>query len=128
MTPSRKTRASKKASLPPRRLRMNREARLVAAVAFLRGCNGENLIRRYARWFGVNVVCAALELRMLGKDIDPADIDRVRAIQREKERAGRQRNERRTLPRPEEERAGEFEWEFASFTDDAAGSAADNPF
>ena len=106
---------------------MNRERRLVAAVAFLRGCNGENLIRRYARWFGVDVVCAALELQMLGKDIDPADIDRVRAIQREKERVGRQSNERRTLPRPQEERAGELEWEFASFTDDAAGSAADNP-
>lgn len=128
MTPDRKTRTSKKTSLPPRRLRMNREGRLVAAVAFLRGCNGENLIRRYARWFGVDVVCAALELQMLGKGIDPADIDRVRASQREKKRVGRQRNERRSLLGLEAERAGDFELEFPPFRDDDAATAADIPY
>jgi len=111
MPAGRKTRTQKKASLPPRRLRMNRERRLVAAVAFVRGCNGKNLIRRYARWFGVDVVCAALELQTLGARIDPADIARVRAIQREKGRIGRQRNEQRAAFRAAPERSDDAEFE-----------------
>lgn len=57
-------------NLGPRRKRMRRSARLQAAVAWRSSYRGKNLVRGYARWFGVDLVCAILELRMLGVAID----------------------------------------------------------
>ena len=74
-------RSKKRRNLGPRRKRMQRQARLQAAVKWRSGYCGKNLVRGYARWFGVDLVCAITELRMLGVDVDVArEQDLGRAI------------------------------------------------
>lgn len=65
-------------SLGPRRKRMRRPARLQAAVKWRSGYGGKNIVRGYARWFGVDLVCAMVELRMLGVAIDAEYEQQVR--------------------------------------------------
>lgn len=57
-------------NLGPRRKRMRRPARLQAAIKWRSGYGGKNIVRGYARWFSVDLVCAIVELRMLGVAID----------------------------------------------------------
>jgi len=57
---------------------MRRSARLLAAVQWRSGYGGKNIVRGYARWFGVDLVCAIVELRMLGVAIDPEYEQQVR--------------------------------------------------
>ena len=38
------------------------------------GYGGKNVVRGYARWFGVDVLCAIVELRMLGTTV-PAEYE-----------------------------------------------------
>jgi hypothetical protein len=59
-------RKRKDRNLGPRRKRMRRPARLQAAVKWRAGYGGQNIVRGYARWYGVDLVCAIVELRMLG--------------------------------------------------------------
>jgi len=63
-------RKKKHRNLGPRRKRMRRQARLQAAVKWRSGYGGKNIVRGYARWFGVDLVCAIVELRMLGVAVD----------------------------------------------------------
>jgi len=65
-------------SLGPRRKRMRRPARLQAAVKWRSGYVGKNIVRGYARWFGVDLVCAIVELRMLGVVVDTEYEQQVR--------------------------------------------------
>src|SRR5689334_9056214 len=53
----------------PRRKRMRRPARLASARAWLPTYGGRNVVRGYARWYGVDPVCAIRELRLLGVSI-----------------------------------------------------------
>lgn len=62
----------------PRRKRMRRPVRLQAAVKWRSGYGGKNIVPGYARWFGVDLVCAIIELRMLGVAIDAEYEQRVR--------------------------------------------------
>jgi hypothetical protein len=64
-------RKKKNRNLGPRRKRMRRPARLLAAMKWRAGYGGKNLVRGYARWFGVDLICAIAELRMLGMAVDP---------------------------------------------------------
>lgn len=64
-------RKKKNRNLGPRRKRMRRPARLMAAVKWRSGYGGKNFVRGYARWFGVDLICAITELRMLGVAVDP---------------------------------------------------------
>lgn len=66
-----KRKKKKNRNLGPRRKRMRRPARLIAAVKWRSGYGGKNLVRGYARWFGVDPICAITELRMLGVAVDP---------------------------------------------------------
>jgi hypothetical protein len=68
----------KNRSLGPRRKRMRRPARLQAAVKWRSGYGGKNVVRGYARWFGVDLMCAIVELRMLGVAIDAGYEQQVR--------------------------------------------------
>ena len=63
-------RKKKNRNLGPRRKRMRRPARLMAAVTWRSGYGGKNIVRGYARWFGVDLICAITELRMLGVAVD----------------------------------------------------------
>ena len=71
-------RKKKKKPLPPRRKRMRRPARLEAARRWLETFDGKNVIRGYARWFGVDLGCALKELPMLGVKLDPVYVERLK--------------------------------------------------
>ena len=55
-----------KKSLPPRRKRMSRQGRLNSAVEWVEKYNGKNIIAGYAKWFGVDKICAIKELKSIG--------------------------------------------------------------
>ena len=57
--------------LPPRRKRMTRPARLesVKATCWVERYSGKDIVKGYARWFGVDLLCAVNELRLLGEEI-----------------------------------------------------------
>jgi hypothetical protein len=67
----------KKLALPPRRKRMNRADRLQSAKKWLASFTGKNVVRGYAKWFGVDLLCAAKELQLLGVPIDPVYLKRL---------------------------------------------------
>jgi hypothetical protein len=50
----------------PRHKRLNRTSRLQAAEKWLEKYTGKNIVRGYRKHFGVNLLCAALELQALG--------------------------------------------------------------
>jgi hypothetical protein len=56
----------KKRILPPRRKRMRRQARLTTAPRWLASYGGKHVVHGYARWYGVDLLCAIKELRLLG--------------------------------------------------------------
>lgn len=57
----------------PRHRRMTRERRLQSAAStnFLEAHQAKDAIRHYARWYGVDLLCAVTELRVLGMTISP---------------------------------------------------------
>jgi hypothetical protein len=71
-------RREKNRNLGPRRKRMRRPARLQAAIKWRSSYGGKNIVRGYARWFGVDLLCAIAELRMVGVVIDPGYEEQVR--------------------------------------------------
>ena len=92
-------------SLCLRRKRMKRTQRLQAAEKFFRVYNGKNIVRGYSRYFGVSLLCAALELKMLGSNISDELIERYRLDEQRKAEARRRKMER----------AEEFFWEHDHF-------------
>jgi hypothetical protein len=62
----------KKNSNGPRRKRMKRQARLQSAkdTKWLSKYMGKNPVRGYSRYFGVDLLCAINELRILGFAVD----------------------------------------------------------
>ena len=72
------TKEKEKKALPPRRKRMKRAARLQAAPAWLARYAGRNVVRSYARWFGVDLGCSLVELRSLGVELDPGYVTALR--------------------------------------------------
>jgi len=84
MTKSKK----KKKSLPPRRKRMHRAGRLRSAKKWLVSFEGKNVVRGYAKWFGVDLLCAAKELQLLGVKVDATYLERLRVTVQH----GRRRN------------------------------------
>lgn len=67
-------RRKKREALPPRRLRMDRAQRLQAAKLFVRGFGGKRMVVGYARWFGVDRICAVTELQMLGVAVPAREV------------------------------------------------------
>lgn len=53
---------------------MTRKGRLASAKDWITKHNGHNLISGYAKWFGVNKICAINELKTLGVII-PENLD-----------------------------------------------------
>lgn len=51
---------------------MRRAGRLAAGPAWLSRYPGKNPVRGYSRWFGVDLVCAVVELRLLGVAVSAA--------------------------------------------------------
>jgi hypothetical protein len=73
---------------------MRRDARLQAAKRWIAEYRGKNLVRGYRKWFGVNGVCAVLELRMLGIDIPDARLEQARRGERARAAQSARRKEK----------------------------------
>ena len=68
-----KSKKEKRQSLKgPRRLRMTRAGRLESARAtnWVAKHQGEKIVHSYRKWFGVDLLCAIAELRLLGVSVD----------------------------------------------------------
>lgn len=63
----------------PRRLRLHRNARLRAAILWIPTYQGKNLLKGYCRWFGVDLVCAVAEFRILDIPIDESKVSQALA-------------------------------------------------
>jgi hypothetical protein len=61
-----------------KRKTLNRGKRLNHAKQWLAAYPGANLIRGYAKWFGVSEVCAIVELRMLGVEVADARLEEAK--------------------------------------------------
>ena len=72
------SRKRKQKPLPPRRKRMNRQARLASARSWLTKFSGKNVVRSYANWFGVDLLCAVKELSLCGVSVDPAYVTQLK--------------------------------------------------
>jgi hypothetical protein len=57
---------------------LSRARRLQRAKRWLASNRGKNLVRGYMKWFGVDNVCAIVELRMLGVDIPEERLEQAR--------------------------------------------------
>ena len=79
----------------PRRKRLNRGKRLNVAKQWIETYSGPDLVRGYRTWFGVSEVCAIVELRMLGVEIDEFRLEQAtrseqaRAARRQERKHGR---------------------------------------
>lgn len=56
---------------------MKRAGRLQSAKKWLDSFEGKNVVRGYAKWFGVDLLCAAKELQLLGVKVDPAYLENL---------------------------------------------------
>jgi len=50
----------------PKRKRLKRNARLVQAQTWFSSYTGKNPVKAYAKWFGVDWLCALRELKLMG--------------------------------------------------------------
>jgi hypothetical protein len=57
---------------------LSRARRLQRARRWLASYRGKNVVRGYKKWFGVDDVCAVLELQMLGIDIPDDRLEQAR--------------------------------------------------
>jgi hypothetical protein len=86
-------------TLCPRHKRLKREGRLQAAKHWLPNYEGKSIIKGYSKHFGVNKICAALELRILGYDISEDYLEKLKAdeLLRQKQKEKRKREKELNL-------------------------------
>lgn len=58
---------------------MKRESRLQSARAWIAKYEGKNIVKGYSKWYGVDLLCAINELRMLGIQVDEEREKQIRA-------------------------------------------------
>jgi len=83
----------KRKSTPPKRWNFNRKKRLGAAKGWMQTYEGKYLIKGYTRRYKVDILCAIVELRMLGvaiseeyeNQVKRSVEDRIRAKQLKKQ-------------------------------------------
>jgi len=71
----------------PKRKRYNKKQRLAAAKKWIPKYEGENLVKGYSKWFGVDKICAINELELLGNEIDTKYKEQIYKLEIEKEDA-----------------------------------------
>ena len=77
----------------PNRKKYNKEQRLAAAEKWIPTYRGENLVKGYSNWFGVDKICAINELELLGQEIDPIYKTQIYKLEIEKEDANGNQDE-----------------------------------
>lgn len=111
----------------PRRKRLKKKVRLVQAGKWLELHKGQpNLIRRYAKWYGVSRSSAALERIQLGVTIDTDIVSREKHLEIEKAELRRRRKAvREARLNPPVENDGYFWTEMAEADLDDSRTADD---
>ena len=59
-----------KKNTTPRRKRLKRKTRLESGKKWILSYTGKNIVKGYAKWYGIDLVCAIKELKLLGVKID----------------------------------------------------------
>lgn len=85
-----------KAQSTPRRKRYKKHIRLIHAAKWLQeNFPMKNVIKRYAKWFGVSRLCAAQELILLGVDFDTDVVSREKQFEIDKANQRKKAKEKR---------------------------------
>ena len=116
--------ANKKRGGPKRALK--RKQRLPKAKEWIAEYEGKDIVKGYAKKFGVDKLCAVKELRMLGMEISEEKVQKVKAGMEQK----RLENEKRKQKKQEQEQkdlSGLIEWN-ADFAYIAGYTSAGFPF
>lgn len=75
----------------PRHKRLNRTRRLQASEKWLQKYTGKNIVRGYSKHFGVNLLCAAVELQALGYEVTEIYIQQLKADEKRREELAHER-------------------------------------
>ena len=62
----------------PKLHKMKRPGRIQSAKNWIKEYNGNNIVKGYRKKFGVDLLCAVKELRMLGVKLDPEYVTRLK--------------------------------------------------
>lgn len=60
---------------------MKRQSRLSSGKAWLEKYEGSNVVKSYAIWYGVNRLCALVELKQLGLEITDEQIEYEKRVE-----------------------------------------------
>ena len=69
---------------------MKRTARLQSAAHWIPTYEGKNIVRGHDKWFGVDLGCALEELQLLGVELDPEYVERLRTTLRNRNKPPRE--------------------------------------
>lgn len=81
----------------PRRKRMNRKGRLQIAKQWAETYEGKNVVKGYAKWFGVDLQCALTEVQLAGLEKSPQIKKNARRSIHEKQEQAKRNAEKRKL-------------------------------
>ncbi|NMA48886.1 MAG: hypothetical protein GX947_03845 [Tissierellia bacterium] len=83
---------NKNRSNTPRHKRLNRVSRLQAAKHWIPKYEGKNIVKGYSKHFGVDKLCAARELELIGYKIDTEYINNLKASIIERQKFAKRKN------------------------------------
>jgi len=81
----------------PRRKRFKRHQRLQSSKQWLKNYSGKHIVKGYAKWYGVDLLCAIIELRMNGIHISEEYEAQVKRSIEAKSKANRLKKERKNV-------------------------------
>lgn len=96
----------------PRRKRLNKKQRISIANDWLKSYNGKNIVKGYSNWFGVDLLCAIRELRIVGQIISEEYEIQVRKSLEDKFLQRKNAKEKKEYNEIENEYANDLENEF----------------
>jgi hypothetical protein len=107
-----------KRSITPKRKRLKRTQRISASKEWIKKYTGKNIVKGYAKWYGVDLICAIGELRIVGLNI-PLDyeqkVKKTIEANRIKRLANSQKRNKQTKDLEDDYLIGDFEF-IAGFT------------
>ena len=93
----------KKKTKYPRRKRMKQPGRLESAKHWIKTYEGKNIVKGYSNWYGVSMLCAVRELKMIGIETDEEYIKKLKIAEENTIKRNREkRQEKELLKRIEE--------------------------
>ena len=96
----------------PRRKRLNRKQRVSIARDWIKSYTGKNIVRGYANWCGVDLLCAIVELKIAGQNISEVYESQVRKSNEDKILQRKKTKEKKESVEIESEYIDDWESEF----------------